>query len=532
MERAALERLWHDLYPGETTVFADLAAYIDRARTVAADLGTDKRANIAPPLDERGAVYCLYPDAFDGGLDGATARMDYFASLGIKTLWVLPVLRSPGRDQGFDISDYRAVDERFGGDAAFDRFLRAARERGLQTVFDIAVNHSSDRHPWFRDAVSRPDSPFRNFYIWSDTDTRYQQAPLVFRGMVDSNWTWSDEAGAYYFHRFYPFQPDLNYAEPRVTAEMVKILIDWKLRGVGGFRMDAIVMLWKREGTDCESLPEVHAILRIFRASLDAVSPGTMLLAEANQRVEGLLPYFGAGDECRGAFHFPLMPRFWQAMAQETPEPLLRASVPPLPERCAWYTFLRVHDEVTLDVIPLEERRALVAAFAGTPERFFRQGEAFAGRLFDLLGGDADRVILAFHLLFSLGGTPVVYYGDEIGMRENRAYYEATAAKTGYPDARFLHRGPFDVDRLARAAADGASPEGRILGAVSELLRLRSAESALFAAMPDLSADGPVLISVRRAAGKKLTFHVNLANATARTDGRLLRPYAAVWRIE
>jgi maltose alpha-D-glucosyltransferase/alpha-amylase len=257
-----------------------------------------------------------------------------------------------------------------------------------------------------------------------------------------------------------------------------------------------------------------------------------MLLAEANQRVEGLLPYFGAGDECRGAFHFPLMPRFWQAMSKESPQPLLSAAVPPLPDRCAWYTFVRVHDEVTLDVIPLEERRALVAAFAGKPERIFRQGEAFAGRLFDLLGGDADRVILAFHLLFSLGGTPVVYYGDEIGMRENRAYYEETAARTGYPDARFLHRGPFDAARLARAETDAASSEGRILRAVRELLRLRSAESAFFAESPTLTADGPVLVSTRRDGERKLTCRANLANREALAGGRRLRPFQASWSID
>ena len=541
MDRSELKRLWSDLYPGEEEVFGDLSAFLEAARDAmrgaaassAAAGASGAAADPVPelPFDCDGSVYCLYPDAFGGGLDGATARMDYFAELGAKTLWVLPVLRSPGRDQGFDISDYRAVDERFGGNEAFARFLAAARGRGLQTIFDVAVNHCSDAHPWFLDAVSDPASPYRDFFIWSDDDRRYAKAPLVFRGMVDSNWTWSEAAGAYYFHRFYPFQPDLNYANPRVAAEMIKILAEWKLKGVGGFRMDAAVMLWKREGTDCESLPEVHKILRIFRACLDVLSPGTLLLAEANQSVPGLLPYFGKGDECRAAYHFPLMPRLWQALAEESPRRLTEVDIPPLPEGCAWFTFLRVHDEVTLDVIPAAERRALVEAFAGSGQRLFRGGDAFSGRLFDLLGRNPERAVLAFALLLALPGTPVLYYGDEIGMVDNAEYFERTAAATGFRDSRFLNRGPFDETRAAAAVSDPSTPEGRVYRAVGSLFRLRAKETALFLERPRLRVDGPVLISTREKDGRRLEIKCNLAGREARSLTRRFRGYESLWEI-
>jgi maltose alpha-D-glucosyltransferase/alpha-amylase len=295
--------------------------------------------------------------------------------------------------------------------------------------------------------------------------------------------------------------------------------------------MDAAPMLWKREGTDCENLPEVHLILKIFRACLDAIAPGTLLLAEANQPVNGLLKFFGEGDECRAAYHFPLMPRFWQAFAEESPARLLTAEIPPLPPDCAWFTFLRVHDEVTLDVLPPDERKALVSAMAGKENRLFREGNAFSGRLFDLLGRNPDRAIAAFALLHSLPGTPILYYGDEIGMVDNEAYFEQTAAETGFPDSRFLHRGPFDAFRAARAAAEPSSPEGRIFKAVGDLFRLRAAEPALFAVRPALAAEGPVLVSERSLGGRTLAIRTNLSGRPAGSGASALRPYEAAWRI-
>lgn len=524
MDAEKIRRLWETLYPGEEKILGELTEYLEAARKKAGERSSK-------PLDCGGAVYCLYPDAFEGGLDGATARMDYFADLGVKTLWVLPALTSPGRDQGFDICDYRTIDPRFGGNAAFSRFLAAAEARGLQTIFDVAVNHCSDQHPWFQDALARRDSPYRDYFIWSDTDAKYAEAPLVFRGMVNSNWTWADAAGAYYFHRFYPFQPDLNYANPRVIAEMIRILGDWKLAGVGGFRLDAVVMLWKREGTTCENLPEVHRIVKLLRACLDAISPDTLLLAEANQPVPGILQYFGDGDECRAAYHFPLMPRFWQALAEGKPEFLLKADIPPLPASCAWFTFLRVHDEITLDVLPEAERLELVAAMAGKENRLFREGHAFAGRLFDLLGRDADRAVSAFALLLSLPGTPILYYGDEIGMVDNEEYYRKTAAETGFADARFLHRGPYDARRLQTAQGAPDSPEGRVYRGVRELFQLRAAEEDLFRAPPRLSAEGPVLISVREKGGRRLRILSNLSGATAQVEGREIGPYQSKWEL-
>ena len=481
----------------------------------------------APPFNESASVYCLYPDSFGGSLEGAAEQLDYIADLGIRTLWILPALSSPGRDQGFDISDYTMVDPRFGGNRAFTRLLSEAKKRGMQTVFDVAINHCSDQHRWFREAVTDKNSVYRDYFIWSSSGTEYRQAPVVFSGMVDSNWTWNEEAGAWYFHRFYPFQPDLNYANPAVTAEMIRILWYWKKNGVDGFRMDAAHMLWKTEGTDCENLPQVHTILKIFRASLDLLSPGTMLLAEANQPVQGMLDYFGSGDECRGAFHFVLMPEFWRAMAEEDPAGLVNAEIPELPSGCAWFTYLRLHDEVTLDVVPAKDRRRLVEAWADKPLRLFKQGEAFSGRLFDLLKRNPARVILSFHLLFALPGTPVLYYGDEVAMEDNEEYFLRTAKATGFPDARFLHRGPFNTARAARAGSDTDTPEGIVYRAVRSLFRLRRKEPELFRQVPELTAEGSVLVSRRSTENQELVIAANLAATPAESPLGKLAAYEA-----
>ncbi len=524
MNTAYIRNLWNSLYPGETEIFNTLLSEFEIS--LAAMTGPKR-----PPFDEKGSVYCLYPDCFDGGFTGAEARLDYIADLGIRTLWILPALESPGRDQGFDISDYTEIDSRFGGNEVFAGFLKKAHSLNLQTVFDVAINHCSDKHSWFQQAIADPESPYRDYFIWSSTGTEYADAPIVFSGMVDSNWEWNEQAGAYYFHRFYPFQPDLNYANPAVTAEMIRTLKNWKIAGVDGFRMDAAHMLWKKEGTDSENLPQVHIILKIFRAFLDLLGEGSMLLAEANQPVAGMMDYFGSGDECRGAFHFVLMPKFWQAMAEESPRQLLTAEIPDLPESCAWFTYIRLHDEVTLDVVSPNERKELVAYWADKPVRLFKEGEAFSGRLFDLLQQNPERVILAYHLLFALKGTPVLYYGDEIAMHDNEEYFHRTSEETGYPDARFLHRGPFDNARALRARQDETTPEGKVYRGVRGLFRLRNEEEELFTANPELSVRGSLLISRRSVGGKELLICANLAGTESNSPLGMLGPYGSAVRV-
>ncbi|MFZ2635618.1 MAG: alpha-amylase family glycosyl hydrolase [Rectinemataceae bacterium] len=519
-----IRALWNDLYPGETVELAALLADIGIA-AARFRKGASRRRETARRAD---LVYAMYPDAFGGSLEGAIPHLDELDRLGVRTLWILPLLRSPGRDQGFDISDYHHVADEFGGDRAFLRLLRAAHDKGMRVVFDIAINHSSDEHPWFAASASG-DPEYRDYYHWSADGKGYSAAGLVFPGMVDSNWTRHEPSGMYYFHRFYPFQPDLNYGNPRVAREMTKALLHWKTLGVDGFRMDAAALIWKREGTSCENLPETHIILKLFRAALDRLEAGTLLVAEANQAPADLLPYFGEGDECRAAYHFPLMPKFWQAMAEAAPARLVDASFPALPEECSWFTFLRCHDEVTLDLVSPEERRALAFEFMRDPRWSFREGQAFSGRLFELLGKDPDRTLMAFSLLFSMPGTPVLYYGDEIAMKNNESFWKERTARTGFMDSRFFHRGPYDTVREAKSFSEPCSDSGRVRRGLEAMLRLRSGSPELADSVPELTAQGPILRSFRRAGNASLEILSNLAGAPARAFGAELAAYGTRW---
>ena len=497
--------LWDRLYPGELVERQRLITHLGNLR---GQFPLDARA----PFPTTGLVYSTYADAFGEGLDGVGAQLPRLGSLGVTILWLLPLLKSPGRDQGFDISDYTRVDPRFGDNAALGRLLVAAQARGMAVIFDVAVNHTSDQHPWFV-AAQDPSSPYRDYYLWSATGKEYAQVPLIFPGMVDANWTWRPEAGAWNFHRFYPFQPDLNYRNPRVAFEMIRVLADWKAFGINGFRMDAAALVWKEEGTDCDSRPEVHVLLKLFQACLDFVAPGSLLLAEANVAPEPLTAYFGDGDECKAAYHFELMPKFYQALLDHDPQPLASTTFPLLPPGCAWYTFLRLHDEVTLDLVPPAERPALVAAYTKGPDAAFRNGQAYSGRLFDLFDRDPDKTLLAWSLLFSLPGTPILYYGDEIGMGNNHAYFEAKAAETGFRDSRFLHRGPWDIDTATRAM-DSSTPEGRLKAGLEAMLAVRRDHVALVAATPVVTVRRTELTSVRRHQGQSLTIINDLAKTT------------------
>jgi maltose alpha-D-glucosyltransferase / alpha-amylase len=519
-----IRALWNSLYPGETAELAALLGEIDQAashfhRGASRRKETTKRADL---------VYAMYPDSFGGSLEGAIPHLDELDRLGVRTLWVLPLLRSPGKDQGFDISDYNHVADEFGGDHAFIRLLRAAHEKGMRIVFDIAVNHSSDEHPWFI-ASATGDPEYREYYHWRDDDKAYSRAGLVFPGMVDSNWTKDRTSGRYYFHRFYPFQPDLNYGNPRVAREMTKVLLHWKALGVDGFRMDAAALLWKREGTNCESLPETHVILKLFRAALDQIDPGTLLVAEANQAPADLLPYFGEGDECRAAYHFPLMPAFWQAMREGSPAKLQEAFFPALPDGCTWFTFLRCHDEVTLDLVSPDERRLLAAAFMRDPRWSFREGQAFSGRLFELLGCNPDRTLMAFSLLFSLPGTPVLYYGDEIAMLNNEDFWKERTARTGFMDSRFFHRGPYDSVREAKSFSDPSSDAGRVRRGLESMLRLRSSLPELADSPPELESQGSVLRSMRRSGTSRMEILSNLSMMPVRAFGIDLPAFGTHW---
>jgi maltose alpha-D-glucosyltransferase/alpha-amylase len=354
-----------------------------------------------------------------GDLRGLTGKLDYLKELGVDCVWLLPIYPSPLRDDGYDVADFYRIHPDYGTVEDFRALVDAAHERGLRVIADMVPNHSSDQAYWFqasRDPAHPEHEKYKNWYVWSPTDRPYSGARIIFIDYEPSNWTLDPVRGEYYWHRFFHHQPDLNYDNPAVQEEMLKVLGFWLELGIDGFRVDAVPYLYEREGTNCENLPETHAYLKRMRAYVDEIAPGTMLLSEANQWPEDVRPYLGDGDEFHMNFHFPLMPRIYLALARAERAPILEilARTPPIPETCQWATFLRNHDELTLEMVTEEERQFMWEFYA--PEPRMRLNLGIRRRLAPLLDNDRDRIELANSLLFTLPGAPVVYYGDEIGM--------------------------------------------------------------------------------------------------------------------
>ena len=372
-------------------------------------------------------IYELHVRAFadsngdgTGDFDGLTSHLDYLSDLGVTALWLLPFYPSPLRDDGYDIADYRTVNPDYGTLRSFKRFMNAAHARNLRVITELVINHTSDQHPWFERARhAPPGSPERDFYVWTDDPTTYADARIIFQDFESSNWTWDPVAGQYYWHRFYSHQPDLNFDNPAVEAAVLDVLDHWLDMGVDGLRLDAVPYLHEREGTNCENLPETHEVLKRIRAHMDSKYEGRMLLAEANQWPEDAAAYFGDGDECHMNFHFPVMPRLFMSLQTENRMPIIDIldQTPTPPEGCQWATFLRNHDELTLEMVTEEERHMMLRAYARDDEMRINLG--IRRRLAPLLGNDRRKVELLNAVLFSLPGTPVVYYGDEIGMGDN-----------------------------------------------------------------------------------------------------------------
>ena len=355
-----------------------------------------------------------------GDFVGLTEKLEYIESLGVNTLWLLPFYPSPLRDDGYDIADYENIHPSYGTLADFDRFIAEAQRRQIRIITELVINHTSDQHPWFQASRRAPaGSPERDFYVWSDTNQKYQGVRIIFTDTEKSNWTWDDTAKAYYWHRFFYHQPDLNFDNPAVLDAVVKVMRFWLDRGVDGLRLDAVPYLIEREGTICENLEETHLILKQIRKALDASYPDRMLLAEANQWPADVRPYFGEGDECHMAFHFPLMPRMFMAVQQEDRHPIVEIlrQTPEIPENCQWAMFLRNHDELTLEMVTDEERDYMYRAYATDPQMRINVG--IRRRLAPLLENSRRRIELLHSLLFSMPGTPVIYYGDELGMGDN-----------------------------------------------------------------------------------------------------------------
>jgi maltose alpha-D-glucosyltransferase/alpha-amylase len=367
-------------------------------------------------------VRAFFDSSGDGMGDfvGLTQKLDYLEDLGVTAVWVLPFCPSPWRDDGYDISDYANVHPAYGTVRDFQNFLREAHRRGLRVISELVLNHTSDQHVWFQRSRRAPaGSRWRNFYVWSDSPEKYREARIIFKDFESSNWTWDPVAKAYYWHRFYSHQPDLNYDNPEVRAAMLNAVDFWLDMGVDGLRLDAVPYLYEREGASCENLPETHAFLKELRAHVDARYTGRMLLAEANQWPEDAISYFGAGDECHMAFHFPLMPRLFMSIRMEDRYPVtdILQLTPSIPENCQWALFLRNHDELTLEMVTDEERDYMYRVYA--QDRHMRINLGIRRRLAPLLENDRRRIELMNALLFSLPGAPVIYYGDEIGMGDN-----------------------------------------------------------------------------------------------------------------
>jgi maltose alpha-D-glucosyltransferase/alpha-amylase len=372
-------------------------------------------------------IYELHVRAFHdslgdgtGDFRGLTQKLDYLQDLGVTAIWLLPFYPSPLRDDGYDIADYTAIHPKYGTMEMFREFLTAAHARGLKVITELVINHTSDQHPWFQRARrAPPGSVERDFYVWSDTPEKYRDARIIFQDFEVSNWTYDRVAKAYFWHRFYSHQPDLNFDNPAVCEALFPIIDFWMDMGVDGMRLDAVPYLYERDGTICENLPETHGYLKAIRAHIDKKYPDRMLIAEANQWPEDAVAYFGDGDECHMCFHFPLMPRLFMAMHTQDRFPIvdILEQTPAIPDSCQWALFLRNHDELTLEMVTDEERDSMYRAYAH--DRDARINLGIRRRLAPLLSNNRRRIELMNGLLFSLPGTPVLYYGDEIGMGDN-----------------------------------------------------------------------------------------------------------------
>lgn len=429
-----------------------------------------------------------------GDLPGLISKLDYIQDLGIDCIWILPMYPSPLKDDGYDIADYYGIHSDYGTLEDFKTLIEEAHLRGLRVIADLVLNHTSDQHPWFQASRSDPDSEYRDYYVWSDTDKKYEEARIIFLDTEDSNWTYDEQAGQYFWHRFYSSQPDLNYDNPAVREEMLNVMKFWLDMGIDGFRADAVPYLIEREGTNCENLPETHAILKTIRAYLDANYEGKILLAEANQWPEDVRPYFGDGDEFHMGFHFPVMPRIFMALKRGDSSPIhwIMERTPEIPEGTQWCIFLRNHDELTLEMVTEEERQWMWEKYA--PEPRMRLNLGIRRRLAPLLDNDRRKILLANALLYSLPGAPIVYYGDEIGMGDDIWLPDRDGVRTpmqwdtsknaGFsnadPDdlyAPVIDEGAFSYQKV-NVAAQKDDPDS-LFSALKQLIAIRKAHEIL-----------------------------------------------------
>lgn len=478
----ALQPYWRQLYPDQD---ADLLLpFVTEVENI--------KETISFPGHEPGwykdaIVYSLYVDLFNKDFSGLAEKLDYLQDLGVNCLWLLPILDSPMKDAGFDIRNYDQVRADLLGlpsnapfsekQELFRNFLEEAHGRGLKVIFDIAINHTSDEHPWFIESRRSVDNPYRDYYIWSETSNRYNEARIIFEGLCESNW--ERDGNWFFFHRFFEFQPDLNYRDPRVLFEMSRNFLYWLSQGVDGFRADAIPYLWKEEGTTCENHPQTHVLVKFFRTVIEYVRPNTLLLAEACQRPNEVVKYFGNGDECNAGYHFPLMPQIFKTIASGDKFPveeiLSPEITPAIPDSAQWFTFMRCHDELSLELVYVseEDRKYIHENYCLQPEWDFRLGQGVSARLAELFARNPDKIGLAFSVMLSLPGTPIVYYGDEFGKLNDVDYYKEMIKLSGKDDTRFLVRGKIDWDFVGYELMDENSLSFQVFKQVKLLLGVR-----------------------------------------------------------
>ncbi|HEY6040825.1 MAG TPA: maltose alpha-D-glucosyltransferase [Anaerolineae bacterium] len=491
--------------------------------------------------------YELYPRAFfdsngdgHGDLNGVTAKLDYLQELGVTCLWLLPIFESPLVDDGYDVSDYRRIQARYGSVADLSRLIREAHRRELRVIADVVMNHTSDQHPWFIDSRASKHSPRRDYYLWSASETKFREARIIFIDHQKSNWQFDATTGEYYFHRFYAEQPDLNYDHPDVRQAMFDIMKFWLDLGLDGFRCDAVPYLFKREGTNCENLPETHAYLKSIRRWLDENYPDKLLLAEANQLPAEVRDYLGEGDEFHMAFHFPLMPQIFIALKQQEARPIVDVirKTPPIPPSTQWCIFLRNHDELTLEMVTPDERDWLWKEYA--PEPRMRLNLGIRRRLAPLLDNQRSRLELAHSLLLTLPGSPIIYYGDEIGMGDNIQLKDRDGVRTPMQWSADTNAGFSNADktqlyapviddavfgyRVVNVEAQRADPDS-LLNVVTRLIRARRqfpafSRGELEFLLPDA---GPVLAYVRAFEFETMLVVNNLSTAAQTISFNLAR---------
>ena len=496
-------------------------------------------------------LYELYVRAFrdsdgdgHGDLRGVIEKLDYVKSLGVDAIWLLPVMPSPLHDDGYDVSDFYGIHEDYGTLEDFRLLVEEAHKRELKVIAELIMNHTSSQHPWFQESRSSKDNPKRDWYVWSDRDDKYQGTRVIFIDTEASNWTRDEITGEYYWHRFFSHQPDLNYDNFEVQEEMKKVIKFWLDLGVDGFRMDAIPYLFEREGTNNENIPETHAFLKEIRSYVDSLKPDCFLLGEVNQWPEDTLPYFGDGtDEMPLLFHFPVMPRLYKAVAEGKRDGVvwIMNHTPDIPETCQWVVFLRNHDELTLEMVTAEERAFMYEVYA--PDPAMKKNVGIRRRLAPLLHNDARKIKLMNSMLMSLPGTPIVYYGDEIGMGDNINLYDRNGVRTpmqwnasknaDFSEADHIYSPVIEDDiygvQTVNVAAQEQHPQS-LLSFMRTLIKVRKQHPALgrghfeilepenHAILPFLNAsEGDVVVSIHNLADSEQTVSLDLRAYVGKT---------------